>query len=47
VLLLAADTRARRTLATTLAHPSTAAYVVDDRSVPSSWLWRKLTRTSV
>ena len=46
VLLLAADTTSRRTLSTTLAHPSTAAYVVDAKAVPSSWLWRKLTRTS-
>jgi voltage-gated potassium channel len=46
VLLLAAGARARRTLAMTLSHPSTAAYVVDDRVVPSSWVWRKLTRSS-
>ncbi len=47
VLLLAAPASARRTLADTLAHPSTAAYVVEDRVVPSSWVWRKLTRTSL
>jgi voltage-gated potassium channel len=46
VLLLAAGARARRALSTTLTHPSTAAYVVDGRVVPSSWVWRKLTRTS-
>ena len=47
VLLLAAGTGPRRTLSTTLSHPSTAAYVIEGRAVPSSWVWRKLTRTSV
>jgi voltage-gated potassium channel len=46
VLLLAAGAAARRILSDTLWHPSTAAYVIDDRVVPSSWVWRKLTRTS-
>ena len=36
----------RRALATTLTHPTTAVYVVEGRVVPSSWVWRRLTRTS-
>lgn len=43
-LLLAATRASRRALDATLAQPSTAAYVVDDRFVPSGWLWRRLTR---
>lgn len=46
VLLLAAGDHERRTLSTTLAHPTTAVYVVEGKVVPSSWVWRKLTRTS-
>jgi Trk K+ transport system NAD-binding subunit len=44
-LLLAAPTGSRRVLDATLAHEPTAAYVVEDRFVPSGWLWRRLTRS--
>ena len=45
VLLIAARTSARRTLDATLFHAPTAAYVVEGSVVPSSWVWRKLSRT--
>ncbi|WP_347353437.1 NAD(P)-binding protein [Intrasporangium sp.] len=43
-VLLAAGTVARRALDATLSHYPTAAYVLDDRFVPTSWLWRRLLR---
>jgi Trk K+ transport system NAD-binding subunit len=43
-LLLAGRLRARAALDTTLTDPVTAAYVVDDRHVPASWIWRRLSR---
>lgn len=42
-LLLAASRSARRALDATLAHEPTTAYVVEDRIVPSSWIWRAIT----
>ena len=47
VLLLAATSAARRAVGATLADPLTAAYVVEGRVVPTSWVWRRLTRTSL
>jgi voltage-gated potassium channel len=44
-LLLAGRAGARRALDTTLFVPSVLEYVVHGRRVPSSWIWRKLTRT--
>jgi Trk K+ transport system NAD-binding subunit len=44
-LLLAGRPGARRALDTTLFVPSVLEYVVHGRRVPSSWIWRKLTRT--
>ncbi|RBY75714.1 potassium transporter TrkA [Blastococcus sp. TF02-09] len=46
-LLLAGRPGARRALGTTLLVPSVLEYVVHDRRVPASWIWRKLTRTPV
>ena len=46
-LLLAGRPGARRALDTTLFVPSVLEYVVNGRRVPSSWIWRKLTRTPV
>jgi voltage-gated potassium channel len=43
-LLLAGSTAARRALDATLANDITAVYVVEGRHVPSSWVWRRLTR---
>jgi voltage-gated potassium channel len=43
-LLVAGSAAARRTLDATLAHEPTAAYVVSGRVVPSSWVWRRLSR---
>ena len=45
VVLAAATTGARRALAATLSDPPTAAYVLDGRRVPSSAVWRLLSRT--
>jgi Trk K+ transport system NAD-binding subunit len=45
-LLLAAPTASRRALDATFSHGPTAAYVVEGRFVPSSWLWRRLTRST-
>lgn len=44
VVLVAAGPGARRALDATLSHVPTAAYVVEGRLVPSSWVWRRLTR---
>jgi voltage-gated potassium channel len=43
-LLLAGRLRARGALHLTLSDPTTAAYAVDGRRVPSSWIWRRLSR---
>jgi Trk K+ transport system NAD-binding subunit len=43
-LLLAGRPAARRALATTLVVDSVLEYVVTGRRVPSSWIWRTLTR---
>lgn len=43
-LLIAAGVPARRALDATLAHEPTAAYVVDGRFIPSSWVWRRFAR---
>jgi Trk K+ transport system NAD-binding subunit len=44
-LLFAGEASERRELESTLVVDSTAAYVLFDRHVPSSWLWRRVTRT--
>jgi voltage-gated potassium channel len=41
-LLLAGRLRDRAALATTLTEEPTAAYVLEGRHIPSSWLWRRL-----
>jgi Trk K+ transport system NAD-binding subunit len=41
-LLLAGRLRARGALELTLTDPATAAYAVEGRRVPSSWVWRRL-----
>jgi voltage-gated potassium channel len=41
-LLLAGRLHDRAALVTTMTEPPTAAYVVDGRRVPSSWVWRRL-----
>ncbi|SDF17255.1 Trk K+ transport system, NAD-binding component [Blastococcus aurantiacus] len=46
-LLLAGRPGARRALDTTLFVPSVLEYVVHGHRVPSSWIWRKLSRTPV
>jgi len=43
-LLVAGTAAARRALDATLANDITAAYVVEGRLVPSSWLWRRVSR---
>jgi hypothetical protein len=43
-LLLAGRLRARAALETTTTDVSVASYVLDGRRVPSSWVWRRLTR---
>ena len=43
-LLFAGQGSERRELESTLVVDSTAAYVLFDRHIPSSWIWRKLTR---
>ncbi len=45
-LLLAGSVAARRSLDATLSQEVTAAYVLEDRDLPSTWLWRRLTRTT-
>ncbi|HVL84850.1 MAG TPA: NAD-binding protein [Pseudonocardia sp.] len=46
-LLLVGSPAARRALDTTLLVDAVREYVVTGRRVPSSWVWRKLTRTAV
>ena len=43
-LLLAGQLRAGAALNTTLTEVATASYVIDGRRVPSSWVWRRLSR---
>ena len=45
-LLCAGRSSERRALKSTLVVDSTAAYTLFDRRVPSSWVWRKLMRTT-
>ncbi len=45
-LLLAGRTSGRAALQMTLTEEPTAAYVLEDRFVPSGWLWRTLSRRS-
>ncbi|GAB2856137.1 potassium channel family protein [Nocardioides pacificus] len=45
-LLVAGRLGARHALLTTLVQETTAAYVIDDRVIPASWLWRRLARTA-
>jgi hypothetical protein len=44
-LLFAGRGSDRRELESTMVVDSTAAYVLFDRRIPSSWVWRKLSRT--
>jgi voltage-gated potassium channel len=44
VLLMAARPNARHALEETLSHQPTAAFVIEGRTIPSSWVWRRLTR---
>jgi hypothetical protein len=44
-LLFAGEGTERRELESTLVVDSTAAYVLFDQHIPSSWVWRKLSRT--
>lgn len=46
-LLLAGTRTARRALGVTMVVDATREYVVRGRRVPSSWLWRRLTRTQL
>jgi hypothetical protein len=43
-LLLAGDASARRSLSITTLLDATAEYVLYDRHIPSSWIWRRFTR---
>ncbi len=43
-LLFAGDAAARRLLSTTTLLDATAEYVLYDRHIPSSWVWRRFTR---
>ena len=45
-LLLAGRPAARRALETTLVVDAAREYVITGRRVPSSWVWRALTRSS-
>jgi voltage-gated potassium channel len=42
-LLLAGDPPARRYLLDTMTNPAVAEYVLRDRSVPTGWLWQRVT----
>jgi hypothetical protein len=42
-LLVAGDPPARRYLLDTMTNPAVAEYVLYDRSVPSGWLWQRVT----
>jgi voltage-gated potassium channel len=44
-LLLAGRLRARAALRSTMTDRSMASYVLDGRRIPSSWIWRRLTRS--
>jgi Trk K+ transport system NAD-binding subunit len=44
-LLLAGRLRDRAALETTMTEAATASYVLDGRRLPSSWAWRRLTRS--
>ena len=44
-LLLAGRLRARAALSSTMTEWSVASYVLDGRRIPSSWIWRRLTRS--
>jgi voltage-gated potassium channel len=44
-LLLAGRLHARAALELTLLDASTASYVLDDRRLPSSWLWQRISRS--
>lgn len=46
-LLFAGHSTERRALESTLVIDSSAAYALFDRRIPSSWLWRTLTRANV
>jgi len=46
-LLFAGHSSERRALESTLVVDSTAAYVLFDRRIPSSWVWRRLARAEV
>ena len=46
-LLFAGHSSERRELESTLVVDSTAVYVLFDRHIPSSWVWRKLSRTTL
>jgi len=46
-LLFAGHSSERRALESTLVDDSSAAYVLFDRRIPSSWIWRKLARAEV
>jgi hypothetical protein len=43
-LLFAGEGSERRELESTMMVDSTASYVLFDRHIPSSWVWRKLSR---
>ena len=43
-LLFAGDASARRSLSTTTLLDATAEYVLYDRHIPSSWIWRRITQ---
>ena len=43
-LLFAGDAAARRSLSTTTLLDATAEYVLYDRHIPASWIWRRFTR---
>ena len=45
-LLIAGRSRARASLELTLTDEPTAAYVLEDRFAPSSWVWRRIARRS-
>ena len=44
-LLLAGRLPARAALSSTMTEWSVASYVLDGRRIPSSWIWRRLTRS--
>jgi hypothetical protein len=46
-LLFAGEGSERRELESTLVVESTGAYVLFDQHIPSSWVWRKLSRKNL